>query len=87
MPAVEIISSGPERGGPLEAILREQQGIAYHVCFEVQNSEQAVKSLEEARIRVIPISPRKPAVLFKGKAVSFFQVVGFGLVEFVEPDW
>lgn len=86
MPAVEIIWSSREGGGPLEGILRDQEGVAYHTCYEVQSIERAIKSLEEAKLRVIPVSPRKPAVLFKGKAVSFVRLAGFGLVEFVEPD-
>jgi Glyoxalase/Bleomycin resistance protein/Dioxygenase superfamily len=83
-PAIELIEPG-EGAGPLDKILRDGDGIAYHVCYSVKSSATVLQELEAAGQRVMTVSPVKPAVLFPGSAVSFYFIIGFGLVELVEP--
>jgi hypothetical protein len=83
-PAVEIIwpSNNP---GPLEKLTaRHTSGIIYHLCYETDNLAAALDALAKANLNPICISPPKPAPLFGGRPVSFYNVVGMGLVEILE---
>jgi methylmalonyl-CoA/ethylmalonyl-CoA epimerase len=83
MPAVEIVAP-TDKSGPLDTILAESSASVYHLCFQATNIETSVNAIKGAGIRVIPVVPPKPAVLFGGKSVGFYQVKGFGLIEIVE---
>jgi len=83
-PAIEIIAPG-EGSGPVDSILRRTEAMAYHTCYAVADSAETMRALERAGMRVITVSPVKPAVLFPGHGVSFHQIPGFGLIELVEP--
>ena len=83
-PAVEIIWPGDIKG-PIEKLTeRHAAGIIYHVCYETDNLTAALAQLDEARLRVVCISPPTPAPLFDGRPVSFYNVVGIGLIEILE---
>lgn len=85
-PTVELIEpTSGSPGGPLDRLLRDNTGLAYHCCYSVPSSEAALIALEQRGLRVVTASPAKPAVLFPGSAVSFHQIVGFGLIELLEP--
>jgi hypothetical protein len=64
--------------------LKSQDECFYHVCFEVSDLAAALLRIYQKR-RYICASPRKPAVLFGGRHVSFYYAKGIGLVEFLEP--
>jgi|HubBroStandDraft_4_1064222.scaffolds.fasta_scaffold04915_6 hypothetical protein len=83
-PPIELVepTSNP---GPLDRLLRNNTGFAYHCCYRVENSQEALKELERQGIRAVTASSAKPSVLFLGSQVSFYQILGFGLVEFLEP--
>lgn len=85
MPAVELVSPA-ETPGPLQNILSEQPEMLYHLCFSSANLEASVAAIRDAGIRVLPVAEPKPAVLFGGRKVGFYQVRGFGLVEIVEEE-
>lgn len=80
---IEPVSGSP--GGPLDRLLRDNTGLAYHCCYSVPSSDAALEELQQRGLRVVTASPAKPAVLFPGSAVSFHQIVGFGLIELLEP--
>jgi methylmalonyl-CoA/ethylmalonyl-CoA epimerase len=83
-PALELIWPG-EGKGPIDTLVqRHTAGIVYHTCYETGNLEAALAGLEADGIQVICVSPRRPAVLFGGRKVSFYNVLGMGLVEIVE---
>lgn len=82
-PMIEIIMAG-EGDGPLTPILNRYNELIYHTCYEVDDLDLCLDAFESVGIRVHPVSPRKPAVLFNGRNVSFYQVVGFGLIELLE---
>lgn len=83
-PTIELILPG-EGDGPLTPILNKHDQLFYHSCYETNNLKKSLKALEEAGLRIIPVSPPKPAILFGGRKVSFYTVTGFGLIEILEP--
>lgn len=82
-PNIEIISP-EEEIGPLNAYLETSQEIVYHVGYTTLDREAALKDIASAGFRVITVSEPRPAVLFDGKLVSFYRIVGYGLIEFIE---
>jgi Glyoxalase/Bleomycin resistance protein/Dioxygenase superfamily len=83
-PAVEIIWPGETKGPILSLTQRHTSGIIYHVCYTTDNLAAALAGLERAGLNVICVSPPKPAPLFGGRPVSFYNVVGMGLIEILE---
>ncbi|MEE9139716.1 MAG: VOC family protein [Alphaproteobacteria bacterium] len=83
MPDIELIMPG-EGPGPLDLILKKQDSQFYHTCFVSSDVDGSIAAMHEAGHQVVPVAPPKPAVLFEGKLVSFYQVVGFGLIELIE---
>ena len=80
-PAIEIIWPS-ETKGPIEDLTRRHPaGIIYHVCYVAEDLAAALVELEAAGLRVICISPPTPAPLFGGRKVSFYNVIGIGLIE------
>ena len=83
-PAVEIIWPGDTTGPVDKLAQRHPAGIIYHVCYETDNLAAALAQFAEAEINVVCISPPTPAPLFGGRPVSFYNVVGIGLIEVLE---
>jgi len=85
-PAIEIIYRG-EGDGPIDPLLaRHANGIIYHCCYVSRNVERTLNALTEAGLRAVCISPSKPAILFGGTKVSFYQIAGMGLIEIIEES-
>jgi len=83
-PAVEIIWPG-NAGGPIDKLAqRHASGIIYHVCYETDDLDAALLQFGEVKLRVVCISPPTPAPLFGGRPVSFYNVVGIGLIEILQ---
>jgi len=73
--------------GPVDKFVqRHPSGIIYHLCYETDNLSAALAGLEAAGLRPMCISPATPAPLFGGRPVSFYNVVGMGLVEILESQ-
>ena len=84
MPAIEIICRGDGKG-PLDRLLvKHPDGLIYHICYTTGNLERTLYSLSASGLRPYCVSPPKPAVLFGGKFVSFYQILGMGLVELID---
>jgi methylmalonyl-CoA/ethylmalonyl-CoA epimerase len=84
-PDVEIIWPSDTRG-PLDAMLqRHSSGIIYHACYVTDDLSAALAAMEKAGLRAVCVSPPKPAPLFDGRMVSFYNIIGIGLVEILEP--
>jgi hypothetical protein len=84
MPAVEIICPG-NGPGPIDTyVARHAGGIVYHMCFETPDLAASIAAMEAAKLRPICVSPPRPAVLFGGRLVSFYAIVGMGLIEILE---
>ncbi|NCO02891.1 MAG: VOC family protein [Alphaproteobacteria bacterium] len=82
-PAVELITKGEEEG-PLDNILKKYNELIYHTCYETDDLEKSLAAIEARELRVIPVSSPKPAILFGGRHVSFYTIMGFGLIEILE---
>ena len=82
--AVEIIWPGDTPGPVKKLTERHTSGIVYHLCCETDNLPAALAALEAAVVKAICISPPKRAPMFGGRPVSFYNVVGLGLVEILE---
>jgi catechol 2,3-dioxygenase-like lactoylglutathione lyase family enzyme len=83
-PAVEIISPG-KGSGPIDALVeRQATGIIYHVCYETRNLAGALAALEHDGLKAVCVSTRRPAPLFMSRLVSFYNVIGIGLIEILE---
>jgi len=77
------VTAGEEEG-PLTPILKRYSELVYHTCYETKDLEASLKAIKEAGLRVIPVSPPTPAILFGGRKVSFYTIMGFGLIEILE---
>ena len=85
-PAVELILPGNGEG-PLTPVLKRYNEIIYHSCYETSELGQSLDAMQATGLRIMHVSPPKPAVLFGGRKVSFYKVMGFGLIEILEtPD-
>ena len=84
MPAVEIIYP-TETPGPLVTILKARTSMIYHICYASRNRDESLRLLEADQNRISLLSPPQPAVLFGGRKVSFYVLVGFGVIEILEP--
>ncbi len=83
-PALELIWPGNNKG-PIDTLVeRFSSGIIYHTCYETTDLGAALANLESQGIRAICVSPPKQAVLFSGRKVSFYNVLGMGLIEILE---
>ena len=80
-PDIEIIWPGATQGPIHDLTTRHTTGIVYHVCYETADLTLALAKLAESGIKALCISPPKPAPLFHGRPVSFYNVRGVGLVE------
>ncbi len=83
-PAVELVTAG-EEDGPLTPILKRYNELVYHTCYETNDLQGSLQAMQLDGLRVVPVSPPKPAILFGGRNVSFYTVMGFGLIEILEP--
>lgn len=85
MPAVEIISPGLSGRTPVDGVLaRHGSGLVYHLCYESASLAGTLAAIAASGARVLCVSPRKPAILFGGRCVSFYMIDGFGLIEILE---
>ena len=84
MPDVEIIY--PAAGtSPVDALVAARpQGIVYHLCYVTADLPATLAALDQAGLRAICKAPPTPAVLFGGRRVSFYDIVGMGLCEIIE---
>jgi hypothetical protein len=84
MPAVEIICPGSGPGPIDKYVARRASGIVYHACFETADRSASLAAIAAADLKPICLSEPLPAVLFAGRAVSFYVVLGMGLIELLE---
>lgn len=85
-PAIEIIFEG-QAGGPIDKMIQQRpQGIVYHICYTTSNLSASLAQLKAQGVRAMCISSPKPAPLFGGRRVSFYQLTGAGLIEILESN-
>jgi len=82
-PAVEVIySTGTP--GPVDRLLSDHSELIYHLCFATFDLSDSLDRIRRGGHRIVCVSTPKPAVLFGGACVSFYQVKGWGLIEVLE---
>jgi methylmalonyl-CoA/ethylmalonyl-CoA epimerase len=54
------------------------------LCYVTDNLADTLSRMNDARLRWQCVSPPKPAILFGGRRVSFYMIVGIGLIEIIE---
>lgn len=85
LPCVEVVSR-TEAEGPLASVLKSRTSLIYHVCYETQSLTGSLEAIARDNVGLIVASEAKPAILFTGRRVSFYQIDGFGLIEILEPE-
>ena len=83
-PSIEIVTPGKQEDGPLGPIFKRYNELMYHTCYETQDLDKTLQAWEEQNLRILLVSEPKPAILFGGRKVSFYTIMGFGLVELLE---
>ena len=84
-PAVEVISPMAAGEGPVAAILQiRPDGLVYHLCYATMDLGHTLDRVEQSGLRPFEVSAPKPAVLFGGDLVSFYMILGLGLIELIE---
>ncbi len=83
-PAIELVTAQDGEDGPLTGILKKHTELIYHTCFETQDLDKTLEAMESDGLRILPVSPAKPAILFGGRKVSFYTIMGYGLIEILE---
>ncbi len=84
-PNVEVISPAASGEGPVATVLETHpDGLVYHLCYTTADLEQTLDQLEGHGLRPFEVSPPKPAILFGGERVSFYMILGMGLIEIIE---
>ena len=80
-PIIELVSPVDDTSPVCKTF--EKNGVnPYHVCYAVQDMEEA--SMKLRRMRYVQVSKPVSAVAFKGSRVAFFFNKAVGLVELVE---
>lgn len=83
-PSVEIIWPANSKG-PVHGLTdRHPTGVIYHVCYATDDLGAALAGLKKAGLNAVCVCSPKAAPLFGGRKVSFYNVLGIGLVEILE---
>ncbi len=80
---IELVAPAGENS-PVSGMLRLMKNNAtpYHICYAVNNIEEAVRDLVDSGF--LPLSDLAPAVAFEGRRVAFLMNKTAGLVELLE---
>lgn len=81
---IEIIAP-LDSGSPIDNILEKNGAMPYHICYEVNNIEDACKNLKKEGWVVLRKPLPAPAISSEGNAkVAFLYDKNVGLIELVE---
>lgn len=83
-PTVEIVQPGEAGRSPVDGIISKYNEMIYHTCYETVDLAQALQALGALDLRPLALGPRRPAVLFNGRHVSFYRIQGVGVIELLE---
>lgn len=84
-PSVELIKPVNKKS-PINNYLSKNNEIIYHTCYEIGNYEEGIEKLF-SKNRAICISKPQPAILFKGRLVSFYYIKDVGIIEILQKDY
>ncbi len=83
-PSLEVILPGNQGKSPIDPIISKYDEVIYHTCYETPDLAKTLDCIQNAGLRCMPLSDRKPAVLFSGRHVSFYKIFGWGIIELLE---
>ena len=85
-PDIEVIYSetGKEDKSPLNKLFEFQNELFYHICYTTTDLNYSLERIRKLGLRIFQIAPREKAKLFNNKKVSFYKIVGFGIIEILE---
>ncbi len=81
---VELISPAETEGSPVDNVLHKIGCTPYHICYEVQNMNEAIEFLREENYKVIR-KPEKTGVLLN-YLIAFLYHKDVGVIEIVEKE-
>jgi len=81
MPRIELVQSGSDKS-PVCKIIERQGTAPYHICYSVDNIDDAVKKLRIQHF--LPLSYPVPAAAMDNKKICFLFKKTVGLIELVE---
>ncbi len=82
-PTIEIVYPTSVPGVVDKLAARHPSGIIYHPCYVTDDREKLLADMQELGLRFMQVSAPKPGVAFGGRDVSFYQVLGIGLIEII----
>jgi methylmalonyl-CoA/ethylmalonyl-CoA epimerase len=83
-PTVELVQPGGEGPSPVDQLISRFNEMIYHTCYETADVDATLQAARDLGLKVLTLSPPKPAVLFGGRRVSFHRIQGFGVIELLE---
>ena len=86
MPDVEVIWPTLGVASPIDRILKQSESMIYHLCYRSKDVAASLAAIEDAGFDVLPVTEPLPAPLFGGLEVSFYSVMGFGLIEIIHQQ-
>ena len=81
-PTVELVKPR-NSNSPINNYLKKNNEMIYHVCYEINDSEEDLKRIF-GKNRAICVSTPKPAILFHNRLVSFYYINDVGLIELLQ---
>jgi methylmalonyl-CoA/ethylmalonyl-CoA epimerase len=84
MPRIELVEYTPSHNSPVSNIIEKMGVSPYHICYEVDNIEPAVKELKNKKY--LPLASPVSAVAMNNKKICFLYNKDVGLIELVERN-
>ena len=81
MPRIELLEPAAE-DSPVSQILEKSGTGPYHICYEVDNIEEAIKDLKKKRF--LPLFKPVKAVALDNRLICFLYNTEVGLIEILE---
>lgn len=81
-PTIELVMPSGNGKDPVTQILKRSGVTSYHLCYEVDNIEQAMESLYEEGF--IPLFAPVEAVAMQGRKICYMSSLEVGTIELVE---
>lgn len=78
---IELVSPY-KSGSPIEAILKKNGTVPYHICYEVVSIDETIKELR--KLKFIQVSQKVPAIAFNNREICFLYHKNFGTLELLQ---
>jgi hypothetical protein len=85
MPDVEVVWPS-DIPSPIDRLLRRDGPVVYHLCYVAVSPSRAIAAMAGAGFNVAAVVEAKPAALFSGQKVSFYNVDNIGLIEIIHGE-